>query len=295
VRSAAIHRPSETSPYYPPRERWYSRFWYPWYLLKRKLHLSIVTDGFELPLYKLILGLTVPGLSWAWYGRQLFGLLTMTCYGLSAIVFLIWLGQPMGTAALAILMSIHTSSILFMNRRLTPDVELRKRIFWSLGVFALVNLLVYQPLRQQMERHWFMPLRIGDRVFVVKTGVSPNVVHRGDWVAYQIKTRWGEQTHVDEGYGLGKVSAVAGDTVSFQPNGFSVNGAPHPRLDNMPAQGDVTVADGSWFIWPDVAINGHGVRADMTENTMVGLAMVPKENFIGVVFHHWWWRKQTLP
>ena len=52
--------------------------------------------------------------------------------------------------------------------------------------------------------------------------------------------------------------------------------------------------DGSWCVWPDVAIFGHGeVGADMTENAMTTLAMVPKSNFIGVVFHHWWWRQQT--
>lgn len=52
--------------------------------------------------------------------------------------------------------------------------------------------------------------------------------------------------------------------------------------------------DGSWCVWPEVAIFGRGeVGADMTENAMTTLAMVPKSNFIGVVFHRWWWRQQT--
>ncbi len=192
-------------------------------------------------------------------------------------------------------MSIHTSSILYMNRRLTPDVELWKRIVWSLVVFALINLLVYQPLRRQMERHWFMPLRIGERVFVIKTSVSPNLVKRGDWVAYQINTSQGYQTRVEEGYGIGDVSAVAGDKISFEPNGFSVNGEVQPRRANLPAQGNLVVPDGSWFIWPKIAIYGHGVGADITENAITSLAMVPRANFIGVMFHRWWWRQQTLP
>ncbi len=96
MRSVAIHRPPADSPYYPPRERWYSRFWYPWFLLKRKLHLAVITDGFELPLYQLLLGLTVPGLSWLWYGRPVFSLVTMTSYALSVIAFLIWIGYPAG-------------------------------------------------------------------------------------------------------------------------------------------------------------------------------------------------------
>lgn len=296
MRDAAIHRSPAVPPYYPPRERWYSRFWYPWYLLKRKLRLVAVTDGFELPLHKLILGMIVPGLSWLWYGRPLFSLVTMTSYCLLAITFVIWIGYPVGTLSLTLLMSIHTSSILYMNRQLTPDVELWKRIGWSLVVFTLVSLLVYQPIRRQVERRWFMPLRIGERVLVVKTSTSPTLIKRGDQVAYQINTAQGYQTRVDEGYGIGEVLAVGGDKILFQTNSFSVNGLWQSRLTYMPASGNLVVVDGSWFIWPNVGISGHGnVGADATENAMVALAMVPKSNFIGVIFHHWWWRKQTLP
>jgi hypothetical protein len=296
VRDAAIHRSPTASPYYPPRERWYSRFWYPWYLLKRKLHLAIVTDGFELPLYKLILGMIVPGLSWLWYGRPIFSLATMTSYCLCVITFLIWIGYPAGTIALAILMSIHTSSILYMNRQLTPDMELWKRIVWSLVVFGSVSLLIYQPLRRLMERHWFMPLRIGERVLVVKTGASAGLVKRGDWVEYQINASRGNLKWVREGYGLGEVLAIAGDKITFHENGFSVNGVLQPRRAYMPSSGNLLVADGSWFIWPNMDIGGHGdVGAGVTENAMTTLAMVPQSNFIGMVFHHWWWRKQTLP
>src|SRR5207245_9502113 len=108
--------------------------------------------------------------------RPIFSLVTITTDCLLVITFLIWIGHPAGTISLAILMSIHTSSILYMNRRLTPDVELRKRIVWSLVVFALVNLLVYQPLRRQVERRWFMPLRIGEHVFVVNTSATSGLV-----------------------------------------------------------------------------------------------------------------------
>jgi hypothetical protein len=223
-------------------------------------------------------------------------LVTFACYCLFAITFLIWIGYPAGTISLAILMSIHTSSILYMNRRLTPGVELWKRIVWALVVFALVSLLVYQPLRRRMERHWFRPLLIGERVLVVKTSVSPGLIKRGDWVAYQINSRWGDQTWIRAGYGVGEVLAIAGDKIAFQANSFSINGVPQPRRDYMPAKGNLVVADGGWFIWPDVTISGHGnVGVDATENAMTNLAMVPKSNFMGVLFHHWWWRKQTLP
>ena len=296
MRGAAIHRPQEASQYYPPRERWYGRFWYPWHLVKQKLNLGVVIDGFELPWYKLLLGMTLPGVSWLWYGRRIFSLVTVASYCLFAVTFLIWIGYPAGTISLAILMSIHTSSILYMNRRLTPGVDLWKRIVWSLVVFGLVSLLVYQPLRRQIERRWFRPLLIGERVLVVKTSVPPGLIKKGDWVAYQINSSWGDQTWTQAGYGVGEVLAVAGDKISFQANGFSINGVLRPRRDYMPAKGNLVVADGSWFIWPDVTISGHGnVGVDVTENAMTALAMVPKSNFTGVLFHRWWWRHQTLP
>ena len=67
-----------------------------------------------------------------------------------------------------------------------------------------------------------MPLRVGDRVLVVKTSASPGLVTLGDWVAYQINTSQSYRTRVDEGYGVGEVLAVAGDKISFQANSFSV-------------------------------------------------------------------------
>jgi hypothetical protein len=220
--------------------------------------------------------------------------MTIASYCLLVVTFLIWIGYPAGILSLAMLMSIHTSSILYMNRRLTPAVELWKRIVWSLVVFALVSLLVYQPLRRYVERRWFKPLRVGERVLVVKTCTSPAIIKRGDWVAYRINTSRGDRIQVEEGYGVSKVLGVAGDRISFQPNGFSINGEMQPRHSYMPAKGNLVVADGSWFIWPDLTISGHGeVGADITENTITALAMVPKSNFIGVVFNRWWWRKQT--
>jgi hypothetical protein len=296
VKADAIDRSQDASPYYPPRERWYTPLWYPWHRCQRLFHLEPITDGFHLPAHKLLLGMAVPGLPWLWYGRPLFSLVAAAGYCLSALVFLIWIGHAVGTLALATMMSIHTSGILYMNRQLTPEVELWKRIAWSVAVFAMVSLLVYQPLRRQMERRWIMPLRVGERVLVVNTSTSPRLVKRGDWVAYRIDGLYADRTLVRGGYGVGQVLAQAGDRISFLTNSYSVNQEPRPRQPHMPTNKDVVVSDGHWFIWPnmDITLPGHG-EPGVVDDTLAQLAMVPETNFVGAPYRHWWWRRQILP
>lgn len=296
MKAEAIDKTREDSPYYPPRERWYTPLWYPWHRFTRLFHLEPITAGFNLPAHKLLLGMAVPGLSWLWYGRPIFSLVAAASYCLSAIVFLIWIGYAAGTMALATMMSIHTSSILYMNRQLTADVELWKRIVWSLVVFAVVSMLVYQPLRRQMERRWIMPLRVGARVVVVNTSASPHLVKRGDWVAYRIDSLHAYRTLVYEGYGVGQVLAVAGDRISFLTNSYSVNQEPRPRQPRMPTNTDLVVSDGHWFIWPNENIRLAGVvDSSVMDDALAQLAMVPETNFVGAPYRHWWWRKQILP
>ncbi len=296
MKATAVNRTQEASLYYPPRAHWYTTFWYPWYLLKRKLHLQVITDSSNLPLHKLLLGAAIPGLAWLWYGRYIFGLITGMAYGLSMLTLFIWIGYPIAGVALSILMSIHTSSIMYMLRRMFPEMALGKQIVWSLAVFTMVGGLVY-PSYQYLQRRWFIPLRIRERVLVVNRASEPRQVKRGDWVAYRIHSRQFAQVRVDDGYALGQVLAVAGDKVSFLPDGFLVKGEQRALLKDMPTKGDMVVAERCWFIWPDVDITGgHGiVGADLIKSAMSQLAIVSESDFVGVPYHRWWRRRQTLP
>jgi hypothetical protein len=297
VRDAAANGTQEASPYYPPRARWYTTFWYPWYLLKRRLHLHVITDSSNVPLHKLLLGAAIPGLAWLWYGRYIFSLMTGMAYVLSLLTLFIWIGYPTAGWALSILMSIHTSSIMYMLRRMFPERGLWQQIGWSLIVFILLGLLVYGPAYHYLQRRWFIPMRIGERVLVVNTASEAGQVKRGDWVAYRIHSQQFAQVRVNNGYELGQVLAVAGDKVLFSPDGFSVQGERRPLLGGMPTGGDMVVAERCWFIWPNVAITGgHGtVGADLMRSAMSQLAIVSESDFVGVPYRRWWWRQQTLP
>lgn len=300
MNNAAMDNDQVPSLYYPPRARWYSKLWRPWYALKRSLRLDAIPSPFDQPLYKLVMGIVVPGLSFRLYGQPLVSWLVMAGYGLAALVFVIWIGYRPATVALTAMISIHASSILHMQRRWLADLQLWLRIAWSVLLFVVVSACVYAPLCGQLERRWFMPLRIGERVFVIRTSATPRLVRRGDRVAYRIMEQgWGQHgaaVRIGEGYGIGQVLAVGGDKVSFSESWVSVNQELLPRRPYMPAQGDMTVAEGSWFIWPDVAILERGnAQAGVTVEAMKQLATVREPEFVGVPFRRWWWRKQPLP
>ncbi|HTS16066.1 MAG TPA: S26 family signal peptidase [Verrucomicrobiae bacterium] len=300
MKNAATDMAADTSPYYPPREHWYTRFWYPWYALRRRVYLHLLTDTFDLPVrHKVLLGLLVPGLSFRWYGRPLFGWILMLGYGLSIVTFLAFIGYQAGTLALTAMMSIHAASIVQMQKRTFANLSLGLRMLWSLLLFVLISQLVYAPICRQLEQRWFMPLHVRDRVLVVRTRVPVGAVKRGDLVAYRIEAQNATASmawvHLREGYGVGDVLGVAGDKVSFQPTGVSVNNQLLPLRPYMPTDGSMVVPEKHWFIWPELNINahGHGTEAAATE-IMSKLAMVPETDFVGIPYGHWFWRRQTL-
>jgi len=301
VKNTATDMTADASPYYPPRQRWYTKLWYPWYALRRRIQLNVLTDTFDLPVrHKVLLGMVVPALSFRWYGWPLLSWVLMAAYGLFVIGFFVFIGLPAATLSLSVIVSIHAASILQMQKRALTGASLGLRILWSLAVFVMVSQLIYSPLCRLLERRWFMPLQVAGRVLIIRTNAHARDVKRGDQVAYRIGGRIGTASlswaHVSEGYGLGPVLAVAGDNISFLTNGVSINGELLPRRDYMPTSGSIVVKENHWFIWPRLDINEHGERGDaaVTE-LMTDLAMVPESAFVGVPYDHWLWRRQTLP
>jgi hypothetical protein len=101
---------------------------------------------------------------------------------------------------------------------------------------------------------------------------------------------------VRPGLEFGRVQAVAGDTVRFSENVFSVNGRSLPRLPHMPTSGEVLVPEKHWFIWPELGITGHGnIGEGSLSSAMLHLANVSEEQYLGKPFNHWFWRRQITP
>jgi hypothetical protein len=89
---------------------------------------------------------------------------------------------------------------------------------------------------------------------------------------------------------------VADDRVMFSNACYFVNGIGHTNLPHMPTEGSLTVAEKHWFVWPNLAISGHGdVGEARLSEALMGLSDVSQSNFLGTPFKHWLWRRQTLP
>ena len=276
-----------TETYYPPRSRWYSSLWRCWYPVKRRLHLDRLPKFVRDPFHRGMLGLVLPGWAFLWTGQRKLGVVLGTAYCLSAVVFFVWVGYPVSNFAMTVMISIHAGSIL----RIQESVGLLKRIVSSLAIFLGLAGLAYIPLLGWIEGHGLMPLRIEDRVIVIRTGRSHPPIRRGDWIAYRLERFSRNEIVVQGGCTLGRVLALPGDEVAFRPDDILVNGQSWPRQAYMPTNGTMQVQQHCWFIWPRLNSNGAGAVAD----AMMRLAIVPETSYVGVPFRRWLWRRQTVP
>jgi hypothetical protein len=260
--------------------------------VKRRLYLNRLPRLARHDIGQLVLSLILPGWALLWSKRPLWGLVLGTVYCVSAAIFLVWVGYPISNFALTVMISIHAGGIL----RVEQSIGLWKRILHSVLIFLAVSVLVYVPLRNQMERHWLMPLRINGRVVVIRTGPI-GVVKRGDQIAYRLPSiRLPSLMILEEGCTLGRVMAVAGDEIAFRPDGVLVNSESRPRSSQMPTKETIYVAQSCWFIWPEMTISGRGnIGAETIQQAMMQLAIVPQSNYVGVPYQRWFWRKQVLP
>ena len=166
-----------TSPYYPPRARWYSplRNFYQ-RLCNHASNTRILLEHFQPPIgFRVTLwSLIVPGFVFRAFGYHSFGKIAMSGCGLAALIFFIWLGYPISTIAFASILSLHVSSVAFLLKRLSPSSGLRFRMISTLLAVFVSSIFVYGSLRSKLEQA-FMPLRIEKNVIVVRGGAMKNV------------------------------------------------------------------------------------------------------------------------
>ena len=251
----------------------------------------------------LIASLLVPGL--AIYlrdpGRSGKAALAV-CAGLF-LVFVAFIGFPFANAAFTLLLSIHVVGVIAYCKPLLAGAHWISRLVISLLLCVMTIALIYVPLPNLLEQRWLVPLRLHGQVVVVHRLRSPSAIKRGEWVAFRVLS---EQNHFNNGAGHGNVIvvdginlspvlAIPGDHIEFTGKSFSVNGLAQPRRPNMPASGEWTVPEKCWFIWPEVAINGHGIipEGNLTSAAME-IATVHWDQFLGKAFKHWFGRRQLF-
>jgi len=282
--------------YYPPRARWYSPVFYFWSWLRRRLRVESIPLPSAANVRCVLLGVLLPGYACAAYGHGKIGRAIYRGYALASAVFILWLGYSISSLALGIMISLHVASVLYLIGRRSGELAFRRRVALSLAVFSTVYLCIYYPLQRQFEKWVAMPLRVGNKVVMVRPHVLAGAVKQGDWVAYRMDSLLRENVYLAAGLGFGQVQALAGDRVVFTPHNLQVNGGLFPRRALMPVNETWVVPEKHWFIWPDSAISIFGnSQNDAVARLMRESAMVSESQFVGKPFRRWFWRRQTLP
>jgi len=288
------------SAYYPPRARWYSFL----FTFGNKVRRCLALDRIHLP-QAMTLGGTVasfliPGLGFYLRSPKLWGYAAFAGCGLAAFGSVAGYGQMAGNVALGMLLSIHVSGFVFYCDPLIREEPFQSRLLYTLLALIAIGLLIYLPGRIYVKTHWLIQVQENGKVILVQRTFPVGAVQRADWVAYRLAGnedwRAGGGVVVRSGLGFGRVQAVAGDTVRFSAGTFSVNGRSQAPLPHMPTSGEVVVPEKNWFIWPELGITGHGhIGEENLSSTMLQLAIVPEEHYLGRSLNRWFWRRQILP
>jgi type IV secretory pathway protease TraF len=284
-----------TSPFYPPRARWYSPVVYLSHAITHRLAL----DRLHLPpgvfLLPLTASLFVPGLGFH-FRNKLWGTLAMSGSVLLFCSFIIWLGYPIANAAFGLLISIHVSGITYYCSPWLNGERLVTRIVVALLLTLVLTALLYVPVRKSVQETHFAPLRTPEGVVVIRKLPVATPVARGDTVAYNLQEATASHFYAHGGLTLGKILALPGERINFTATAFTINGVSHPLLPHMPTSGEVIVPENDWFIWPNLAIiGGHGnVAEEAIATMMLRMAQVPQHEFVGKPFIRWFGRRQKL-
>ena len=263
---------------------------------RRRLALNHIRLPPQVTSREFFVSLLVPGYAfWARAPRH-WGIAALVASGLFLLTFVVELGQPVGNVAFGLLLSLHSTGVVYLLEPSLAGRRLGFRILVSCAAMAALYLFLYRPGRNFVENHWLMPLRIHNRVVVVQRFTSPQRVHRGDWIAYSLSEHFGDHIIAMGGYGFGEVLAVAGDRVRFSETACEINGVPRSLLPHMPTSGEIIMGEKTWFIWPDITVGGgHGCVGDSAlAATMLQMATVEEQQFVGKPFKRWFGRRQVV-
>jgi hypothetical protein len=288
--------PDETSPFYPPRARWTSIFYYLDTALTRRLALDRIRIPNQIRAGQLVAGFLVPGLAVYFRSPSVWGPIMLGASALLAAIYAFWLGNPAANWAMGLLVSIHSSGFVYYCHPPGNAESLRSRLSFTALVFLAMVLLLYIPARSLLQHHVVCPLSLGGQVVLVNRSPLTHSVQRGEWVAYSMAESSENLVRFHGGLGLGQVLAVGGDRVTFSEKTFRVNGIKHLNLPHMPTSGELVIPEKHWFIWPNLAISGHGnVPESSINGTFLALADVSPAQFEGQPFKRWFGREQILP
>jgi hypothetical protein len=276
-----------SSPFYPPRARWYSRWLGRLECLFPSLQPGLVPVASRLGWKAWLVGLLVPGAGFWLTGRPLPG---RWCFAANVVLLLVGLaavGHPPSVAALVCAALIHVAGIVRLVHRMTPG----HAVVYRIGS-VLLPPVFYLKACVLVGEFLFFPVEIDGHVVVVSRLTEPAEVRVGDLVACRAVDPGTRGVQAREGIELGHVLAMGGTRVEFGPMHLRTSEGILPTRYGMPARGSLVLGEKVWFIWP-TEINTR--RNPEAESLLLQAAQVPHEALVGRMFRHWFGRVQSVP
>jgi hypothetical protein len=231
-------------------------------------------------------------------GRRVLGWSFLAAYVLAGVVFVVALGFLAAGVAYGLLIGLHATSIIFVEGLWLKESSLKVRLGMALLTLFAVWGLIYSPIVNYTQSHWFMPLRMGKHVIVVRSRVAPNSIKRGEWLAYEIsgdeyRGQHAAGTYLESGFGIDPVLALPGDRLRFTREALYINDQPLPLQPHMPVQQELVLPGKVWFIWPRLGVSRDGFWTEANVSaTKQRIAMVSQNQIIGRPFKRWFGRQQ---
>lgn len=291
------------SPFYPPRARWWSRLFSPWFRFQRALHLEKIHCPNGYTTGETFLSLFVPGFSFLVSGRRMLGFAVLGIYAVAVPVYFVRLGFTEGNFAYGLLLAAHSMSVFHLLSHWLGEMELLNKLGVAFGSLLVVWLVLYLPAVNWFERHVAVPLLVRGQVVVMHPHLVPAEVRRGDRIMFNLDEKQIGQAHGGEGavwvragVGWGPVLALPGDQILFSTNVFSVNGVGQTNLARMPNSGEMLLPTNRWFVWPEFAIYSRGNVSETNISALIfQLASVSATQMTGRPYPSWFGRKQKIP
>ena len=242
-----------SNPYYPPRARWYNCCFTLRGHLQRALHLRAIKAATTAPPQQISalqfwLSMALPCFAFHVCKQPVLGRILFAIYGMAFFVFVVWMGYPIATLALGLMILIHTMGSIRLIGKLLSGSGFAKVCFTF--VFSFMGaLFLYYMLQMFVERHIVLPLQTGNKVVVVRSYLEADSVKCGDVIAYRLNVqRINRREVVRSGYMLDRVLAMEGEKIRFSAENFEVKGLVHPRSAHMPTAGEWIVPRNHWFV-----------------------------------------------
>lgn len=248
---------------------------------------SCSSVGFQRGWKAWFAGLVVPGAGFWLCGRVALGCWCLALHALFLVLGVAAIGYPLGVAALAAAVVVHSVGIIGFVAGGVPGSGLVSK-FGAL----LVPPVVYFKACLLAGEFLFFPVEIDGQVLVVSRLTKAAEVRVGDLVAFEQPERRLPGVQVRDGIELGEVLAMGGTRVDFGQQHLRTRAGVLPARYGMPSQGTILLAEKVWFIWP-AEINTR--RNPEAEPLLLQAAQVPHGALVGRVFRHWFGRVQTLP